>query len=176
MGPNRAESRFILFPCLSRLHLPLALDAVAPALLHGRGYILFPRLSWLFVIVFRESALKPAAWFSCVVLNQITMFEVVACFSWALSLCPLCMRTSPHSTHTFNHGSLIFNFLLFPLISLNELKNGDTSRKFPCHCSGVWRSHKLSDVCVYKFNLTRALGRAWSVYLQKLRNKPCMTS
>ena len=134
--------------------------AVAHALLR---YTLFPRLSWLLVIVFRESALKPAAWFSCVVLNQITMFEVVACFSWALSLCPLCMRTSPHSTHTFNHGSLIFNFLLFPLISLNELKNGDTSRKFPCHCSNVWRSHKLSGVCVYKFNLTRALGRAWSV-------------
>ena len=82
--------------------------------LHGRRYILFPRLSWLLVIVFRESALKTAAWFSCVVLNQITMFEVVACFSWALSLCPLCMRTSPHSTHMFNHDSLIFNFLLFP--------------------------------------------------------------
>lgn len=49
--------------------------------LRGRRYILFPRLSWLLVIVFRESALKPAAWFSCVVLSQITMFEVVACFS-----------------------------------------------------------------------------------------------
>ena len=79
MGPNRAESRFILFPRLSRLHLLLALEAVAHALLHVRRYILFPRLSWL--LVFRESALKPAAWFSCIVLNQITMFEVVAYFS-----------------------------------------------------------------------------------------------
>ena len=81
MGSNRAESHFILFPRLSRLHLLLALEAVAHALLRGRRYILFPRLSWLLVIVFRESALKPAAWFSCVVLNQITMFEVVASFS-----------------------------------------------------------------------------------------------
>lgn len=81
MGPNRAESRFILFPRLSRLHLLLALEAVAHALLHGRRNILFPRLSWLLVFVFRESAVKPAAWFSCVVLNQITMFEVVACSS-----------------------------------------------------------------------------------------------
>lgn len=74
MGPNRAESHFILFPRLSRLHLLLALEAVAHALLRGR-------LSWLLVIVFRESALKPAAWFSCVVLNEITMFEEVASFS-----------------------------------------------------------------------------------------------
>ena len=121
MGPNRAESRFISrFPRLSRLHHLLALEAVEHVSWHGRRYIVFPHLSWL--LVFRESALKPAAWFSCVVLNQITIFEVVACFSWALSLCPLCMRTSPHSTHMFNHGSLIFNFLLFPSHLFERIK------------------------------------------------------
>ena len=48
---------------INPMHVLLALKVLYMyLLLHGRWYMLFPRLSWL--LVFREYALKHAAWIS----------------------------------------------------------------------------------------------------------------